>query len=89
MISEILHYDSDTIFLRFLLHGIVLFFFTPADAQPSTSELLPNETSVLLPPTLSEPFQPMNFKFPKTKSVNKIVLLMPSGSGSILGSIML
>ena len=42
-------------------------FFTPAGPQPSTSDLLPGETSVSLPPTQSEPFQPMNFQFPKTK----------------------
>ena len=42
-------------------------FFTPAGPQPSTSDLLPGETSVSLPSTQSEPFQPMNFQFPKTK----------------------
>ena len=46
-----------------------LFFYcyTPADPQPCTSDLLHHETSVPLPPTQSEPFQPMNFQFPKTK----------------------
>ena len=64
--------------LQFLLYGTVFFhpqifsiFFTPAGPQPSTSDLLPGETSVSLPPTQSEPFQPMNFQFPKTKVVKQ------------------
>ena len=53
--------------LFFFSPADLFYFFTPTGPQPCTSDLLPGETSVSVPPTQSEPFQPMNFQFPKTK----------------------
>lgn len=53
--------------LFFLTPADLLYFFAPADPQLCTSDLVLEETSVPLPPTQSEPFEPMNFQFPKTQ----------------------
>ena len=61
-------YVVRTVFFSFFLTPTDLFHsFTPAYPQPCTRNPLPDKTSVPLPPTLSKPFVPMNFQFPKTE----------------------